>query len=77
MILPNKRKRRLPVEASMPRHCVLILKATLQPSPRDLRLGRTAVLANVQLDDGGQEVVPIQVHHLVPGGDEILDELLV
>ena len=47
------------------------------PSPRGLGLGRTAMLTNVKLNDGGQEVVAIQVHYLVPGGDEILDELLV
>jgi hypothetical protein len=29
------------------------------------------------LNDGRQAIVAIQVHHLVPGGDEILDELLV
>ncbi len=49
----------------------------LRPSSRDLRLGRAAVLTKVKLNDGRQEVVAIQVHYLVPGGDEILDELLV
>jgi hypothetical protein len=34
-------------------------------------------LTNVKLNDGRQEIVAIQVHHLVPGGYEILDELLV
>jgi hypothetical protein len=31
----------------------------------------------VRLNDGRQAVVAIQVHYFVPGGDEILDELLV
>src|ERR1700760_3795883 len=42
-----------------------------------LRPGRSVVGTNVKLNDGRQAIVAIKVHHLVPGRNEILDELFV
>ena len=57
--------------------CIRRRTVTTPAWPERSQARPAGVLTNVKLDDGRQAVVAIQVHHLVPGGDEILDELLV